>query len=464
MASADSKEVEHLFLSDGSTVASASESCKLRRVGSGIAMAAGFIRANQFNALDYIREMYQPGEELHQFARRLLKTLPERLGPALEAARRVGDGDLRKALAEQNALEVALIGTEDGQPAVEVLVFKADADKAGHLSFKAFEQRCPGDCPGGTAAYFLGTHEAIDRAIAANPGLAADATREGVTRLTRLEYASRPDIIGGPLTLVRGDSKGVVVTEPGACRADDIGEPAQISSRKGDAAMEPLLLQPFLEELDRRIMGVTNLLCHQTIQRNSRNGRQVREDVVDADLRIVGRTEMYSDIRSNGRYYKRFADLPGAWASGDLVTMLLVTRNALSLGAVRLASRTGEDGVPEVGAAFTRGERSGSWNMFVDAVPHPMAFEGTAWFEQSDGRLRQIEWRSTGEVQPSRMNITQVSWQVNFSTVEVAGEAFLAPAAAAYAIRYRPHVRREDRTLSTFSGFQRFAGMARMLD
>ncbi|HXJ42216.1 MAG TPA: hypothetical protein VNH18_23255, partial [Bryobacteraceae bacterium] len=82
-ASADSKEVTYSYLSDGTAVADSVNACKLRRVGPAVAMAAGFVRANEFNALDYIRDTQRPGEQLHDLALRLLASLPERLRPAL---------------------------------------------------------------------------------------------------------------------------------------------------------------------------------------------------------------------------------------------------------------------------------------------------------------------------------------------------------------------------------------------
>ncbi|HXJ44722.1 MAG TPA: hypothetical protein VNH18_35880, partial [Bryobacteraceae bacterium] len=352
----------------------------------------------------------------------------------------------------------------EGTPAVEVLIFRAHADDAGHMVIETREQRCPGDCPGGRGAYFLGVHDAIDQKLASDPTLAALATLESASALTGLEYASRPDIVGGPQSLVQADANGVKVVKPGACAVDDLMESTRIFSRTVDGAKDARELKPFLDELDRRMAGVTNLVCHQTIQRHSISGRQVRRDVVDADLRIIGNQELYSDIQSNGRAYKSFTELPGAWASGDLVTMLFVTRNALTTGTVTIESRPGADGLPELGVTFERHERDALWKMFVESTPYPMAFEGTAWFSPRSGVLRQIEWKSIGTVRPPHMSITQVSWQVNFSTVEVAGESFIAPAAASYAVKYGVQSRREDRTQSTFTAFRRFAGVAHMLD
>lgn len=234
--------------------------------------------------------------------------------------------------------------------------------------------------------------------------------------------------------------------------------------REIDRSGETGVLNLFADELDRRMAGVKNLLCHQTWRRRSIVGREVRDDVVNADLHITNNREMYSAIQRNGRTYNSLTQLPGAWASGDLVTILRVSRTALNEGMVRYESRVGAGGTREMGVTFERSRNADAWNVFVDSSPYPVAFTGTVWLSQDDGRLRSIEWKSMGVVLPARLNISQVSWTVNFSTVNVAGEAFVAPANAIYELRYRPEARRQDRTHSTFTRFRRFAGDARLLE
>ena len=462
-ASADSKEVETSYLADGATMANTHDVCKITRAGPAVAMTAGFVRANQFNALEYIRNSYQLGEPLHDFALRLLTAIPVSLGPALEAATRVGDTSLRKALKDGDALQVALVGIQDGQPGVDVLLFSAHPDGAGHLSIQSRERRCPGDCPDGHAAFFLGVHEAIDKAVAADPSLVATPSLKAVTALTSLEYASRPDLVGGPQSMVLADANGVSVANAGACSPADITEPPGALSRQIDASDNPDAMKPFRDELDRRLDAATNLVCHQTIQRYSAAGSQVHQDTVDANLRIIDNREVYTDIRDNGKTYKNLVDIPGAWASGDMVTMLRVTKEAFKSGKVTLLTRVGVDGTRELGVRFNRDESAAVWSVFVSSAPYPMAFEGTAWFAVHNGVLRQIDWRTTGLIGPSRLNIEGVAWQVTFAIVEVSGQTFLAPSQAFYEVKYSPNIRRDDRTLSTFSDFRRFAGTARLL-
>ncbi|MCU1325817.1 MAG: hypothetical protein JWN34_1187 [Bryobacterales bacterium] len=464
VAATDSKEVSYTFLSDGTTDESSFNSCKVRRVGNTVVMAAGFVRANEFNALDAVRDLERPGDQLHDLASRVLNELPAQLAPALEAARRSGDARFRKSLADANALEIALIGIQNDEPAVVLIVLMAQADAAGHIMLRHEVRRCPGDCPAGRSTYFLGAHEAIDRAIQANSALIRTASAAAAAELLDLEYAARPDIVGGPRTVLRANSSGVRIVEAGACSARGFGEEAIVSIREPDSPLDVLSRQDFVAELDRRIAGVKNLVCHQTLHRLSRSGRSVRADIVEAELRIIGNQEMYSDIYRQGRRYESFTQLPGAWASGELLTILQVTQGAMRAQAGRLTTRLGADGSPETGVSFQHSSATQLWSLFVNRTPNAMSFEGTAWFGKAERQLRGIKWTSTGVVRPERLQISQISWEVTFAPVRVAGESFLAPSAAVYEVKYRPETRREDRTQSEFSDFRRFATTAQLLD
>jgi hypothetical protein len=471
MAAADSREVSHSFLSDGNTQHFAYNSCKLRRAGNTVVMAAGFVRANDFNALDEVRSLHRPGDELHDTAVRVRHELPEALGHALERVRKVGDTAFRASLEKANALEIALIGLQEGKPGVEVMAFIAQANSDGSIRVRVQAQRCPGDCPNGRSAYFLGEHGAIAKAIARDASLVRGANTNHVTTLLQVEYADRPDIVGGPRTLLRVGDSGVEVMEAGQCSGVELGNEPGV--RRGDAARkEPIFEEAgldevettaYLAELDRRIAGVVNLTCHQTLLRRSKSGRIVEEDVVEADLQIVNNREAYSAIRSKGRSYKDFTRLRGAWASGDLVTILHITRGALAAGGGRQAVRLGASGEMENGVAFERSAASGLWKMYIEGVSYPMAFEGVVWFGAQDGRLRSVEWRSVGAVGPRLRPVAEVQWQVDFSPVQIAGEAFVAPSASAYAVKYGRQAKREERTHSTFSGFKRFTATAQLL-
>ena len=451
VASAD-KEVTTSFFADGTSFTDDRESCKVRQAGPLVAMAAGYIHAQSFHALDFIEHTIQTGEALHDFALRLMGRINEALTMVLTETLSAGDDTFRDALARQDPLEVALIGLQDQRPAVEVLVFEARADHERRVTVQSREFRCPGDCPDGHAAYFLGVHGAVDRMVSSHPALVKTATLQTAVMLNRLEYVERPDIVGGPQTLIEADAEGVSIVDPGACLPGK------------DQEIQAIALVSFRKELDDRLADITNLVCHQTMRRVSASRKQVRKDMVDADLRIIAGSESYTDIQRGQRAYRSFAQLPGAWASGDLMTMLRVTRDSLTVDGTRFLSRVAPDGVAERAVRFNRDDSGRQWLLMVDSRTYPVSFEGTAWFSQVSGELRTIEWKSRGYVGPSRFNIARVDWRVGFAAVDVAGKRLLAPAESLYEVSYSERLRRRDRTESTFSGFRRFAGTARLLN
>lgn len=433
VAAADSKEVVSAYLVNGETLTDSREICKLRRAGPSVALAAGFVRANDFYALEAIRELGRAGQSLDELAARVIEALPAKLGPALEAARKAGDEALRRTMEEQDALEVAIIGMRDGAPGVSVIAFKANADEAGHITISSRQQRCPGDCPAGTVSYFLGAHEAIEKAIAENPSLTAKPTLTAVAYLNNLEYESRPDIIGGPQTLVRADSEGVRIVQSGACTRDDLTELPPVISKAAQTeipnaqvapVMESVALAPLRDELERRLSAASNLVCHERMQRFRAARGRVERDSVEADLRVVYSQEFYSNIRMAGRQYQAFHDVPGSWVMGSLTSMVGATRKLLSSENASVRRRVTGQGEEQIGLGFKADVGDRLWSLALGTVRYPMAFAGTAWFSAKTNELRQIEWKTTQAVQPARLNVTEIIWVVNFSTVMVAGEPF----------------------------------------
>ncbi|HEY4087897.1 MAG TPA: hypothetical protein VGM43_18280 [Bryobacteraceae bacterium] len=459
VAAADSKEVVSSYLVSGGTVTDARESCKLRRVGSSVALAAGVLQANDFDALNAIRELAHEGQALDELATRVMEELPARLAPALNAARKAGDETLRRTLQDQDALEVAIIGMRDGVPGVIVIAFRATADDAGTIRISSRRQRCPGDCAAGAGSFFLGAHEAIEKAIADNPSLIAAPTLSAAAYLNNLEYGSRPDTVGGPQTLLRADSQGVRIVQPGACTRDDLREPAP----NAEPVLESMAFGRLRDELDRRLGATANLLCHESMVRFKYGGGHVEEDRVEADLRVVYSQEFYSNIRRARRLYQGLTDVPGSWAMGSLTTMVRATRALLSSQTASVRGRVMAGGEEQIGLEFMGSPRDRLWSLWVGGEWYPMAFAGTAWFSKETSELRQIEWKTTQTVQPARLHVTEIIWAVNFSTVMVAGELFPAPADSSYNVRYAAWTRREDMVRSTYSNFQRFDATAKLI-
>ena len=155
-----------------------------------MALAAGFLQANDFDALHAIRDLARDGQLLDELAARAMEELPAKLAPALKAARKAGDETLRRTLQDQDALEVrlAIIGMRDGVPGVIAIAFRALTDDGGGPSvFRARRRRFPGDCAAGAGSFFLGAHETIEKAIAGDPSLSgADVERRGISQQSRI--------------------------------------------------------------------------------------------------------------------------------------------------------------------------------------------------------------------------------------------------------------------------------------
>ncbi len=209
VAAADSRGVTYAVLSDGTAVRDSADLCNLRRLDVGIlATAAGLTGIGDFDALDQIDALYVPGESVSGVAARVRAGIPARLLSAIQEFRRSAHGQMDMLPANQAALEVAIMGTENSLPAVDMLTFRLDGAVKRNPAIASSEFRCPGDCAAGHAALYLGVHDSIDRIVSANPDLAAQPTSENVRMLVGLEYLNHPDTVGGPLSVVRVERLG----------------------------------------------------------------------------------------------------------------------------------------------------------------------------------------------------------------------------------------------------------------
>ncbi len=218
--------------------------------------------------------------------------------------------------------------------------------------------------------------------------------------------------------------------------------------------------RPIIGELDRRIAAVPNIVCHETTARFSRHGSQTQSDSFDAEVSIAEDREVYSSIRRNGKAYNRISDMPGAWAEGELATMLRITRNAIQNHSARIVSRTADGGQPEVGVEFRVMAGENEWTLTVGKERFPMTFDGTAWFSADSGNLTEINWHSVGLQLPSRIGISQIAWTAVFADTKVAEDSFIVPVVATYNVKYEDRCQRSDWTEARFTDFRRFGALS----
>jgi hypothetical protein len=93
-------------------------------------------------------------------------------------------------------LQLALAEFENGEPQLAVLEFKINGD--------VVEYSCPGDCVGGTHAYYLGQHGAIDAFLKTNPVV----DMRDIPMLMSLEINDKPGVVGEPINILELTSNG----------------------------------------------------------------------------------------------------------------------------------------------------------------------------------------------------------------------------------------------------------------
>lgn len=194
--------------------------CKMQPVGPYYSIVAGTVRGtNGFNAQEEIARTYAPGRGIDDMLSALQTLVPAKLAPMFQTMRDVDPDTFDSNLAGAE-LEVALIGMDRNTPKVGIVEFHA-TDENGQVGLTAKTSACPGDCASPTIGYFLGTHEAIEASIRSDDSVLSHPSEEKLDQLIRLEFASRPDIVGGPIAMVRISSAGSSVLREGACAANN---------------------------------------------------------------------------------------------------------------------------------------------------------------------------------------------------------------------------------------------------
>jgi hypothetical protein len=457
VAAGDSRGVTYAVLSDGTAVRDSADLCNLHRLDVGIlATAAGLTSVGDFDAFDQIDALYVPGDSVSGTAARIRPAIPALLLSAVQKFPQSAHSQMDMLPANRAALEVAIMGIENGVPAIDLLTFRLAGSEL-NPEIVSSEFRCPGDCASGHTAVYLGVHDSIDRIVSANPGLVAQPTPENARMLIGLEYLNHPDTVGGPLSVVKIERSGITFVQPGACQVSDIMASRKAAPKaRANLAEQTHNAELFGEELSARLEAVPDLIVHEVATRHSRQGHRIQTDVVEAEVQVAGDRETYSAITWNAKPCARTSDIPGAWGDGALATMLQVTRAAVQSHPLSSVGRTTVAGVRQVGATFEVPAAAATWYMMIGEKRYNLAFQGTVWIDQTTGKLAEIHWQSHGGLIEAVEKITGITWDVTFSPVSVAGKQYDAPDAAAYRIDFDNEFDRTDWVDTRFSGFRRF--------
>lgn len=221
VAAVDSKETDKEYRTDGTVGFSERTVCKVARVGRYYAMVSGVLRGDSgFDALKEVSGIDSPDEDIDRLTTRVAGTVAEGLRPLLSKVRDTAEALFRTSYQNLPATQIALLGPGDRGPQVRVIQFIA-VDSAGAVAVEPRVAPCPGKCR--TFGYTLGTNDKITEALRADPNLFNHTTETQAERLIGLEYADRPDLVGGPLTMLKANRSGVIQVRNGACVADAEG-------------------------------------------------------------------------------------------------------------------------------------------------------------------------------------------------------------------------------------------------
>ena len=413
IAAIDSKEVSREFLSDGTRIHGARIACKARPAGPFYVLIAGVTRVTDgFNALQLASGLYRQGDTLSEFAARLENEMPPRLEAALDSLT-----DFDRSFAGQEVLQIGLLGAEGGNPHAVIVTFEAGQAKDGRIAIQPHRRS------GSEAVHLLGVHEESDRFLIAHPeAAAADPTPARALQLIGLEYASQPDLVGGPATVLRVTSAGVDLEEPGACIPDNT-------------------VPRLTANLDDAIAAVENVVVSEDISQYSKRRGRLRSAAVHTTVRVLSGVEDYG---WNG-------PLPEPWCGGELSTMLRVTRNAIAAGRGGF-STAGNSLV----MTFHATEAERAWQLVIGGRTYPLAFDGAAWFSAATGRLERIRWEGANLRLPPESGITRIEWDETFGENDIAGRSFLTPDSALYRVTYAAKIQRTDWTETHFTDFRRY--------
>lgn len=215
LAAVDSKETYHEYLSDGTERVIERMQCKVAKIGSYYAIVANVTRgSNGFDALHELGTLYRSGDSIDALAGRAMAAFPGRLESLLTLIRSASPTVFATNYRDQPATEIALLGVSERRPEARIVVF-VTTERASTVVVTPRVVPCPATCK--TYGYALGTTEKVIEAFRSHPAIFNRPTQERLESLIQLEYADRPDVVGGPLSILKVTPSGVTQVRDGAC-------------------------------------------------------------------------------------------------------------------------------------------------------------------------------------------------------------------------------------------------------
>ncbi len=220
VAAIDSLETYQVF-GEGSNLQQ-DNICKIAKAGPFYVLVSGMTRGSDGSStppFDVVKEIENANglsENMAALGPQLWDLLSPRLTGILEAIRVKDPQAFASQYAGAAALQLTLVGVEANRPAAKVLEFAVDGGTA-KVQLHPNLMGCAGDCPASSSGYFLGVHGAIDNFVRSETRFIAKPDTHKAETLIQLSYKERPDLVGGPVSMLRVSRGGVEIIAAGAC-------------------------------------------------------------------------------------------------------------------------------------------------------------------------------------------------------------------------------------------------------
>jgi hypothetical protein len=489
LAAVDSKEVFTEY-HDGIASDNSTLKCKLTTLGNYYAVVSGLVSGtNGFDALRATGNAYRTGSDFNQLTEQVRANVSPGLTALLGLLAGLKIPDFSGTYLNHVILRVAIFGVEGGVPGVRVIEFQAGYSETGKLTVTSAIQDCPGSCGSDRFVYLFGAHEAMERFLMSHPALVWQLNEKRLESLVRLEYSTRSDIVGGPISVVGIDKAGKTRIRGGACSLSgeisafrNPGEPASLpvsatrfeGVMQADAGETPKtnspasdpgipgaarLMEQIRTDIERKLAAAARIWCHQTIFRYSQTGETARPvDKIEAEVELFDGVETYTSVRRGSKRYRALREARGAWSSGEFATILRTSRDVIfsEPGAVTGIETEDKDGIDVL--SFRHVSPEPAWVIESGSHPYPVSFEGSIRVARTSGEIKEIQWRAVDL--PAKMGVSAVEWWVSFGPAIVAGRPDAPPIRSTYTVEYKGAKKRVDRNVTLFSDFRVYGSEA----
>lgn len=187
-----------------------------------------------------------------------------------------------------------------------------------------------------------------------------------------------------------------------------------------------------------------SFVCHEEIRRfKAKLDGQKRKpiDTVSASLSFENGVERYSDIRQNAQVREAMWQIAGAWSEGEYGTLLQQTQRLIGTQNVSFVEFSEVNGAPAALYRFPVSEKESPWDLSVGKNHYSIPFETAVWISVESGKVIKISRKSMAI--PAETRISQITWEVTLSRVDLGGNTWLLPIQAAYAVDYKESNHRE---------------------